>query len=344
MSRTAPTLDAIDAAAARWIARRDAGLSEAEQAEFARWCEESPLHLEAIARFEGLWATLGRPRRTGVAPVLQSELGHLVGQRRRRRLGITAVACAVLAAIGSWTWLDRPGPTRLVDVAPVAHTTILAPERRELPDGSVVELRSGSELEVNFSGVQRRVLLRRGEAHFAVAKNPDRPFVVTAGGVDVRAVGTVFSVQLGASQVEVLVTEGRVAVETQMPAMVSADPTPAREPLAFVDAGHRLEVDVALQPIAAPEVQPVAENEAAERLAWRAPRVEFSDAPLSEVIATLNRYHATPFMLGDPALAKVSVSGLFRADDTEVFINLLKSGFGIETDLRDGRRVLRKSP
>ena len=31
MSRAAPTLEAIDAAAARWVARRDAGLNEAEQ-------------------------------------------------------------------------------------------------------------------------------------------------------------------------------------------------------------------------------------------------------------------------------------------------------------------------
>lgn len=343
MSRTAPTLEAIDATAARWIARRDAGLSDAEQAEFAHWYAESPLHAEAVARFEGLWSTLGRPRRTGVAPVLQGELGHLLRQRRQRRAGAAAaVLCAVLLAVGSWVWISRSPSDPAVAAAAVVHTTIMAPERRVLPDGSAVELRAGSDIEVDFSGVQRRVVLVRGEAHFEVTKNPDRPFVVAAGGVNVRAVGTVFTVQLGASQVDVLVTEGRVAVEEPTP--VASPGSPAREPLAFVDAGHRLEVGVALQPVAVPDVQPLATSEAAERLAWRTPRVEFSGAPLSEVIAVLNRFQSTPFVLGDPTLANVSVSGLFSADDAEVFVSGLRAGFGIATEERDGQRVLRRAP
>jgi transmembrane sensor len=58
------------------------------------------------------------------------------------------------------------------------------------------------------------VVLERGEAHFQVAKNPARPFVVVARGVEIRAVGTAFSVGLESTRVEVLVTEGQVAVET----------------------------------------------------------------------------------------------------------------------------------
>ena len=53
---------------------------------------------------------------------------------------------------------------------------------------------------------------RSGEAYFTVAKNPGRPFVVAAGGVGVRAVGTAFNVRLDSDAVEVLVTEGRVQV------------------------------------------------------------------------------------------------------------------------------------
>lgn len=349
MSRTAPTLEAIDAAAARWVARRDAGLSETEQAQFDLWCAENPLHTEAMERFEGLWSSLGRPRRTGVAPVLQGELDQLRRQRRQRRAGKAAVAAAafvVLVAVGSWIAVKTGRFPSASESLAAAHTTILVPERRVLPDGSVIELRAGSEVEVDFTVAQRRILLRRGEAHFVVAKNPDRPFIVSAGGIEVRAVGTAFSVQLGDSQVDVLVTEGRVAVEKPVVASAVAPAVGviAPEPLAYVDAGNRLEVEVALQPVAPPEVQPVASAEVAERLAWRTPQVEFSGAPLSDVIDVLNRYQSTPFVLGDPTLATVSVSGLFRADDPDVFTGLLEAGFGIVAESRDGRTVLSKAP
>src|SRR3546814_13511842 len=58
----------------------------------------------------------------------------------------------------------------------------------------------------------RRVILRRGEASFEVAHNVQRPFVVSAEGLDVRAVGTAFVVGIEDGGVEVTVEEGVVAV------------------------------------------------------------------------------------------------------------------------------------
>ncbi len=77
--------------------------------------------------------------------------------------------------------------------------TVSAPERRELPDGSVVDLKPGAEIAVEFTPALRRVTLRAGAAHFAVVKNPARPFVVAVGDVEMRAVGTEYSVQARAN-------------------------------------------------------------------------------------------------------------------------------------------------
>jgi len=71
--------------------------------------------------------------------------------------------------------------------------------------------------------------------------------------------------------------------------------------------------------------------------------VEFSGAPLSEVVTVLNRYNRTKFVLGDAELAKVPLSGLFRADDTETFMRMLETGFGIASEQRGGEIVLRKA-
>ena len=58
-----------------------------------------------------------------------------------------------------------------------------------LPDGSIVSLNTDSEISVAFSPTVRKICLLRGEALFDVAKNKARPFVVWAGGTQVRAVG-----------------------------------------------------------------------------------------------------------------------------------------------------------
>ena len=337
MRRHESTLDEIDAVAAEWVARRDAGLEAHEQAEFERWCAASVLHAEALARFEETWSVIGRPRRTGGQTELHRELNALTRHRRRRLIAATAAAAVLLA--GGLVWRSERFASNSLS-APVSHTVVLTPTRQTLPDGTVVEYPRGAEIEVNYAGPLRRVTLRRGEAHFAVAKDQSRPFVVEAGGVEVRAVGTAFSVQLGSSQIEVLVTEGRVAVEKSVP----DQSVPRPEPLAYVDAGKELVVELALQPVAASPVQAVAAPKIAERLAWRSTRVEFSGAPLAEVIAVLNRHNAVRFEFGSAALAEVPLSGLFRADDTEAFIHSLEAGFGIKAERRDGTIILRRAP
>lgn len=314
----AASRDSTDALAARWIARRDAGWSETEAAEFARWRDADPRHAAALARFESTWSALARPRETGGAGAFSREYAAVRARSRRRRVlaGGATVAAVLFAAM----WWTRPVTLR-VPAAPVASAVLLVPELRTLADGSTVELRPGAAIETDFSDAVRRVRLVRGEALFAVAKQTARPFVVVAGEVEVRAVGTAFSVELGAVAVDVLVTEGRVAVQT-----TGAAPAPA-----LVDAGNRAHVTVG--PAGTVAVAAVSSGEVDAQLAWRAPRVEFSGTPLAEVVATVNRHAQQPgarrFVIGDPALAAVPLSGLFRLDDTAAFARMLEAGFGL---------------
>jgi len=96
-------------------------------------------------------------------------------------------------------------------IAPVGSRTVL-----ELSDGSVVHLNYGSRIKYpqNFFGKTRGVTLT-GEAFFEVAHNPDKPFVVTTGRIDVKAVGTVFNVNAYPENEDIATTlvEGKVVVE-----------------------------------------------------------------------------------------------------------------------------------
>lgn len=344
--------DEIEAEAAWWLARRDAGLTADEAAEFERWQAKDPRHAAAVDEFAAMWTEIGRPRRTGVAAAVQAEC-HTLRRRRRRRAILAAGACTVILGLGliipRWT----SGPSSTASRAGI----VLLPEQRTLPDGSIVELKEGSKITVNFEAKdapQRRVILHSGEAHFQVAKDDARPFVVVAGHVAVRAVGTAFSVGRSSDRIDVLVTEGVVAVgksrstgdqppqaENLGPALAagsaSSDLGPA-PPEWRLGAGNRMVLDDAASSDA-PELQPIAMSELNERLAWRSPRVEFSRASLPEVVRVMNRYSRAQFRIADRELEHVRLSGRFRADDAEGFARALERSFGIvaehvsETDI-----------
>ena len=263
------------------------------------------------------------------------EVVRHVEARRRRRVrrriaGVAGIAC--LGLVGAWLFPRAPATLAMPPIA-AASAVVVAPETRTLADGSIVELRRGAEILVEYGPSSRRVVLRAGEVHFQVTKDAARPFVVVASGVEVRAVGTAFSVDLGKRAVDVLVTEGRVAV-TSPPAAVEAAPA-----VAMVDAGQG--TTVSLEVAGAAAVRSVPSGERRERLNWRVPLLEFSGTPLAAAIPMFNR-HGRRHLVLDPALGRLQLSGTLRADDTDSLFILLRNEFGIiAVPGRNGRTELR---
>ena len=260
-----------------------------------------------------------------------------LSQRRRLRLA-AAGALGVLLAVGTQLWQ----PVRVATERPVAVVPTLAatvPRKEILDDGTIVELRDGARLVVAFTAEIRRVRLISGEAHFEVAKNPQRPFVVEAGGVDVRAVGTAFGVQLSAQAVEILVTEGRVVVERPAEA-TSTETGPLAHSFGRVDAGNKIIVEFA-RPLALVPVVPVTPSEIDERLAWRTPRLELNSTPLVQALRFFNQHSGIHLTFADPEIGKLELSGSIRADNAEPLLHLLRHEFDLEADRYPGEIVLR---
>ena len=327
---------AIDEQAAHWIARRDAGLSAVEAQTMRLWAEADPRHQASIEQFDATWSALAATSRLGKAGEFENEVAKFT---RRRRLA-TVTKCAGLLAIaglsfGVWRQFQPAAESQ------VGNTMVHLPERRTLPDGSVVELRSNSQIEVAYSKAQRGIVLLRGEAHFDVTKDPNRPFVVSAKNVAVRAVGTAFDVQIESANVQVLVTEGTVAVGK---ANTDSSNNPAPQSPAAVGAGSAVTVDTrATTPVSAVRTVPPAEI--SERLAWRKTRIEFDKTPLFEAVAVMNRYapSSSPrLMVKDSQTGTIGVIGVFRPDNIEGFLALLEAGFDIKAEKTGDRIILRK--
>jgi transmembrane sensor len=330
-------------AAAEWVLRHDRGLTPAEQDEFSQWLAGDVRHRAAWAEHRWGWDELDRLAglQTSIHAVPDPDLlapktARWFGFPLSPSLVLSLVAAAAAVALGVFRW-ERPAVLPPVAPTPPAAVPSLALiERRELPDGSVVDLNRGAVVTERFTTAERRVVLARGEAHFVVAKDSARPFVVEAAGVSVRAVGTAFNVRLDSTAIEVLVTEGRVSV---VPTDGSGAPSPRNVSLPLLQAGER--TIVSLAPAApAPEVTTLSPAEIETRLAWQPKLLDFTNAPLPEIVAEFNRRNPITLTLGDAGLASLRLSATFRSDNVEGFVHLMTSAFGMRAEWRGATEVV----
>lgn len=233
-----------------------------------------------------------------------------------RELGLTwrgagwavAVTVVVLAVGVNW-WLS---PT-VVEV-PYGQTAAVS-----LPDGSNVELASGTTLTYRWRWGQdaRRVDLE-GEAFFEVAAEA-RPFVVEAFNATVRVTGTRFNVAAWPDdpqrQTIVTVEEGQVEVaarrETALPEADEADDAVSLEAQAL--PAERLQAVVPVVALGPGQATRVVGDSLAPRppeavpldaaLAWRAGALWFRNQPLAAIFQQLERRYAVPIQAASPEVA-----------------------------------------
>lgn len=359
-------VEAISAAAARWVARREAGLTATEQQDFECWLSADSRNAAALRHFDRAWSAFDLPPGAAVNDTLIKEVRNAVRRRSRRRVGFSAVLASLVVAV-LWQGPMLPRATTVPPLVP--GMVVIRPESRVLSDGTIVELRPGTVIAVEFGEAVRRVRLQSGEAHFQVQSDSARPFVVVARGVDVRAVGTAYAVRIEEAVVSVVVTEGRVAIDHEnVPG--TAEPTKHRRPyltsttdappalasaatglkptartIAMVEAGNRAVVPLDTTEPQRPTITPVSGLELALSLAWRNARVEFSSTPLRDAVELMNRTgsSAKPRLAIDPAspgLADEPISGIFGADSTDSFVRMLELSLGVQAERRGEDEII----
>jgi transmembrane sensor len=158
--------------------------------------------------------------------------------------------------------------------------------------------------------------MEAGEAHFAVAPDAARPFIVSAGDVSVRAVGTAFNVRYApGGAVEVIVAEGKVRVGQGGPHSSAAATA------SLVSAGERL---VMPRKVPAPVVEKISPDALRETLGWQSRLADFADAPLADVVARFNARSRVQLVIEDEVLAQRRIGGTFALDEAEAFVRLLE--------------------
>lgn len=155
---------------------------------------------------------------------------------------------------------------------PNAEITVI-----ELPDGSSVEMNSGSTLRYNrLFGYINRSLTLNGEAYFSVLEG-EKPFIVEANGSAIEVTGTEFNVRSWStdpgSETTVTVTEGNVEFYL----------AGNRSNKVSLMAGQTSRLNVEMSTPA----QPAASTD--ENLAWLEKRMVFQEEPLIVILHDLER-------------------------------------------------------
>ncbi len=295
--------DDIHETAALWLqAQAD---DDMDWGAFTAWLEADPRHRAAFDDIALLDEAIDRVRPQLSAPAAAND--RSVMPRRRYYLvgGVGAVVAALLAvAVGSQSWQSgRP-------VAPTSYAAA-AGETREvaLAAGVHASLAAGSKLTVAAN--TPNALSLDGTAWFDVRHDPSRPLTVTAGGYEIRDVGTKFEVTSDGTAIRVAVAEGSVSVR----APGSAQAVPIR-------AGQAVTADTAKGALVVSDI-PVSGIGG-----WRTGRFVYDQMPLPLVAADIARFTGKPVLVDD-AIARRRFSGVLAPGDRDSMVASLQQLAGL---------------
>lgn len=331
----------IAAEAAVWVARLHGPSRSPEmERQFSQWQALSAAHRHAFERSTEVWLEVpNAARASGLAAEYAAQRLDSGGKGKSsgtRGLFVLTVCVCMTVAAGAFalhTW--RAGTDY--------RTAVGESQTLVLDDGTRMSLNTDTRARVEFSSKQRTVSIKEGEAAFEVAKDATRPFVVRAGGSEVVAIGTVFSVRLTSQNstsnqaLAVTLLEGQVSVRRAADGAGDLSPW---EPL-MMRPGERVRL-VKDGGTKSPAAQPQVDRPGPDQiLAWRRNEAVFENASLTDAVAEMNRYSRTPVVLtGDLAQASWQVSGRFRTGDNAAFARALATLHNLVVREHEGRLEL----
>ena len=250
--------------------------------------------------------------------ILLSATRHRLGIARRRPAPTTIwLAAAVAILLLCLPFAIRTGYRLHREPAPIAWQEIYVPSAQTrdvtLPDGTILTLNAGSRLTwpETFTGDSRDIFLE-GEVMAQVAKDPDHPFIIHAGDVDVRVHGTSFNFKSYREEtmVEMMLLEGSVSMDVPS-AEGKREIRLTPGDIALYD---RKEGDVSLSKISPENYRPFSEGRS----------FSFFNVPLSDIAVDLERSFGKKIVVADEKVAARRFLAFFtNGEDLDEILTLL---------------------
>ncbi|GGI76468.1 inner membrane sensor for iron transport [Shewanella hanedai] len=318
--------------ASEWIAKMDRELTDEERVALATWLHSDVENLKVLFEIAQMWDKM-------------DELGRLSDifpktkpARKQSPVWMGAIAASILLflSVGIYVFtqdIEPNGqPSSLIAIQSSYQTAVGESNTINLPDNSILVLNTNSFVQVRYTAKERIIELQRGEINIEVAHDTSRPLSVLAGGKVIRAVGTAFNVDVRASGVELIVTDGKVLVVKKSAAAFLKESKESRPRVTSSALAVAKDERVMLNnkeplPRVASKVTP---GEIATKLSWRTGNLIFRGESLEEAMAEISRYTDIHFELADDEnLKKIKVAGMFKTGDVNGLLNILDQNFNV---------------
>ena len=233
---------------------------------------------------------------------------------------VWSVVCFAVAAVTFAAACELPAtPWR------AANTSVGEVLRYPVGDGRVTYVDTNSQIHVNVTDAETRIVVNRGSA--LITGKGNRPLKVMVAGLTMHSAQGEFSVRdRGPLAVDVLVATGSVRLARAGNPFVQWLRSPAQtRAVVFAGESVRAGVDgITATKTLSPEAL-------THELAWKDGWLWFNDETLAEAIARFNDYNVTrKLVLADARLDHLTVGGRFRPTDPDGFAATVKVVFGVK--------------
>mgnify|MGYP002557141167 CR=1 FL=1 len=180
-----------------------------------------------------------------------------------------------------------------------------------LSDGTRVWLNSDTQLKYpsTFKGQKSRKVWLTGEAYFEVAKDPEHPFYVSTGQVDVRVYGTQFNVNTR--------YRGKIAT-TLVSGSVAVIPENAREETKLTP-GHTAEYNLQTRDME------VNDKDIQLYIGWKSGTYQFEDISLQDFFDEISHWYDIRVIFKDEGIKSESFSGIIsRSTSLRKLLDMLE--------------------
>jgi ferric-dicitrate binding protein FerR (iron transport regulator) len=214
---------------------------------------------------------------------------------------IASYAAAVALLVVSTWWITRQNTQ---NVHTTQYQTLYVPVGQHvnltLQDGTAVWLNAQTTLTYPtlFTGKERRVSVD-GEAYFEIAKDTQKPFIVSAQGVEMQALGTQFNVYCDTENQSVLTSLIEGGLKVYFPD-AKADSVTLQANQQVLVQDHKMAVE------SIPYL---------DYFLWKKGIYSFHDKPLGEVLKKLELYYDVKIIVKDPSIEESTYTGKIRHRD-----------------------------
>jgi transmembrane sensor len=200
----------------------------------------------------------------------------------------------------------------------------------ELPDGSIVNLNSGSTLKfpTTFNDSRTRLVYLSGEGKFNITKNRNQPFVVEIDKLQVKVLGTTFNVDAypGNSAITVALVEGNVLLQQ----------------IQNENASDLMEMkpnQVAIFQKSTNKLLCIEESDLTKYISWTEGKIVFSNDPVITVIRKLENWYNVEIELSDKRLENYRFTGTFIDEPLEQVLSILNITSQMEYKIIPAKRL-----